>query len=622
MISQGEHPSGDVQLLDHVIAEYLRAEAAGQAGERQLWLDRYPACADGLTEFFEDRARVDRLMMPVRIERQASSRVGLSTGVFTPRKLSTDDRTVEFRPEPPSLSTTRYRPLHFHARGGMGEIWLAHDERIGRRVAIKKLRAGRDSQQARFLIEAQITGQLEHPSIVPLHDLGTDDAGQPFYVMKFIQGRKLKDAIASFHADHAAADLSDDLEFRRLLETFVSVCNVVAYAHHKGVLHRDIKPDNVMLGPYGETLVVDWGLAKLIGQPDELRESGVRLGGSGSTATQDGAIVGSPYYMSPEGAEGRPEAVDQSSDVYLLGATLYEILTARPPRQGASSWELVDLALHSQPVPPCRVNPRIPRALDAICMKAMAFRKENQYLTPLAVAEDVERYLAGTPTVAYKEPLLARAGRWMRRHRRSLLQAVAALCVLLLAGFAIDRYQQANIFAEREQARTQLGEFRRLADEAQYFAANSDAISEQVPYYDPRRAKTVGEAALAIAAPWGNQIGKLPLPDERAEVLRAKYALLLLLAQIDLQGTPPGPTSGNALALLDRAQTLQPPTRGYHQLRSRSLARAGESAAAERETKLADNPTAIVTAQDHFLAGEFLRARCRHRRQAAGRRQN
>ena len=133
---------------------------------------------------------------------------------------------------------------------------------------------------------------------MPLHDLGRDENGQPFYVMKFIQGRRLTDAIADYHAKKASSDWPSDLQFRRLLETFVSVCNAVAYAHSKGVLHRDIKPDNVMLGPYGETLVVDWGLAKGLGQPDQPASTSVRLsGGASSSATQDGTIVGSPYYI-------------------------------------------------------------------------------------------------------------------------------------------------------------------------------------------------------------------------------------------------------------------------------------------------------------------------------------
>ena len=413
MSAQGETPIGDDSLIDVAIAEFLRAEAAGEAGERQQWLERFPDCADSLAEFFDDRDGIDRMMMPVRINLPVQVLDSQSTEIYpavqvlatnwhTPHDvgvrvdpLSTEERKYATRPspqlspqhspragdaksvpEPPRLTNARYRPLRFHARGGMGEIWLAIDERIGRKVAVKKLRCGRESEHARFLVEAQITGQLEHPSIVPLHDIGLDDAGQPFYVMKYIHGRRLREAVGKYHEERHSADWPNDLEFRRLLETFVRICNVVAYAHHKGVLHRDIKPDNVMLGPYGETLVVDWGLAKVIGQPEEVLTSGVRLPGSGSTATQDGAVVGSPAYVSPEGAEGRPEAVDQTSDVYLLGATLYEILTARPPRQGSTSWELIDLALHSQPTAPRKIDPQIPRPWKQFASKPWPFARK------------------------------------------------------------------------------------------------------------------------------------------------------------------------------------------------------------------------------------------------------
>ncbi len=335
----------------------------------------------------------------------------------------------------------------------MGEIWLAEDTRIGRQVALKKLRAGRQERQARFLVEAQVTGQLEHPSVVPLHDLGHDENGQPFYVMKFIQGRRLTDAIADYHAKKASSDWPSDLQFRRLLETFVSVCNAVAYAHSKGVLHRDIKPDNVMLGPYGETLVVDWGLAKVLGQPDQPASTSVRLsGGASSSATQDGAIVGSPYYMAPEGAERGADAIDHLSDVYLLGATLYQILTAKPPRQGSSQQELIDLARKGRPIIPRQVDPRIPRTLEAICLKAMAYRKEDRYDNPISLAEDIQRFLAGEPTSVYKEPWWAQLGRWIHRHRRKILRAAAMGCVLVLGGLALRGYRQAQWFAEREQA--------------------------------------------------------------------------------------------------------------------------------------------------------------------------
>src|SRR5262245_11560199 len=178
MISQGERPKGYSQLIDQVIFEYLQAEAEGRAGDRQQWLDRYPTCAADLAEFLNDRDRLDRMMNPVQVNRQISKDGDEGTHLYSPIRGGENVQTVDHRPEPPNLTSTRYRPLRFHAHGGMGEIWLAKDERIGRDVAIKKLRRGRESQEPRFFVEAQITGQLEHPSVVPLHDLGVDDAGQ------------------------------------------------------------------------------------------------------------------------------------------------------------------------------------------------------------------------------------------------------------------------------------------------------------------------------------------------------------------------------------------------------------------------------------------------------------
>jgi tetratricopeptide (TPR) repeat protein len=425
--------------------------------------------------------------------------------------------------------------------------------------------------------------------------------------MKFIQGRKLKDAIAGFHEHKPPLDCFDNLEFRRLLETFVSICNVVAYAHSKGVLHRDIKPDNVMLGSYGETMVVDWGLAKVIGEPDEDHGSYVRLSGNGSTATQDGAIVGSPYYMSPEGAEGHPEAVDQASDVFLLGATLYEILTAKPPRDGSSSWELIDQARRCQPTSPRKINPRISRSLEAICMKAMAFEKKDRYATPLALAEDVERYLAGAAVDAYSEPLPMRIARWARRHRRRIVQSLTAACVIFLGLLAMNSYRQVHLLAERDDTRQKLDQFYRLADEAQFFAANTDAILERAPYYHPRRAQTAGEAALAIASPWGDQAERLPLPDARATLLRNKYDLLLLLARTELQSADRASDPHRALKLLEQARQSHAPSRGYYELRGLSLSLLGEGDAAVREQQFADHSDTLTSAQDQFLAGELLR---------------
>jgi len=227
----------------------------------------------------------------------------------------------------------------------MGEVWMAEDTSIGRQVALKRMLGQRPDQIHRFLVEAQVTGQLEHPGIVPVHELGTNDQGEPFYVMKFVQGRTLQKIIEDHHARPGRR--TDDVENFRLLQIFLSLCQTVAYAHSRGVLHRDLKPENVMLGAFGETILLDWGIAKVMGQPDSHAAGegdGQGTGtGNGSlvhlheadeeTATRAGAIMGTPSYMAPEVAAGLNAEVDQRSDVYLLGATLYEILTGRQPRR-------------------------------------------------------------------------------------------------------------------------------------------------------------------------------------------------------------------------------------------------------------------------------------------------
>jgi serine/threonine protein kinase/Tfp pilus assembly protein PilF len=605
MIHQQSSPSGDDSLLNRAIAEFLKADSAGTPGNRQQWLERYPQCAAELAEFFDDLEHVGGAVAPLRINSSDPPSQSNTTGDVA----ATSDPlgTLDFSPPPSPLLSTRYRLGKYHAGGGMGEIWIADDERIGRRVAVKKMRNGRNIDHSRFFVEAQITGQLEHPSVVPLHDLGIDDDGRPFYVMKFIRGRRLREAIAEFHTRKVAEDWTEDVDFRRLLEILVTICNTVAYAHSKGVLHRDIKPDNVMLGPYGETLVVDWGLAKVLGQKEQLVGSGVTLTSGASTATQDGTIVGSPYYMPPEGAEGHPEAVDQTSDVYLLGATLYEILTERPPRRGSSNWELIDLALHSRPTAPRKVNPRVPRPLEAICLKAMAFRKQDRYQTPLELAADVERFLAGAPVAAYAEPLTARIVRWIRRHRRALSSAAAAMSLLTLAAFAYTSYREASVLASRESARTALANFYRLADEAQFYAANSDPIGEEVPYYDPGHGQELGKTALAIASQWGTGAETLPLAEERDNLRDAEYSLLTLLAQSQLSSATNYSEPRTSIALLDQAKLLREPSRGLYLLYSRAHKDLGDFAAADNAERNAQSPDVGLTAQDHFLQGEFLR---------------
>jgi tRNA A-37 threonylcarbamoyl transferase component Bud32 len=334
--------------------------------------------------------------------------------------------------------------MRFHAKGGLGEVHVAEDTELCREVALKRVRrehSQNKESRLRFLREAEITARLEHPGVVPVHGLIHDANGEPCYAMRFVHGQTLAEAVHHFHeADKGKRHPGERrLALRQLLGSFVAVCKTMAYAHSRGVLHRDLKPSNVMLGPYGETLVLDWGLAKTFERDEEARASGEdTVRPSAATDNQEtrlGEAVGTPAYMAPEQAAGQWHVVGPASDVYGLGATLYYLLTGSPPfvARVHDRKELMALLQEVQrgafPAPRQRKK-GAPRGLEAACLKAMALRPEDRYLTPLELAKDVENWLADEPISAYREPLLARLGRWGRRHR-AWAQAGALSLVLI-----------------------------------------------------------------------------------------------------------------------------------------------------------------------------------------------
>jgi tRNA A-37 threonylcarbamoyl transferase component Bud32/predicted Zn-dependent protease len=517
----------------------------------------------------------------------------------------------------PRVRPDRYALKRFHARGGMGEVWLAEDCDVGRAVALKRMRRnGTPEEQERFLREARITGQLEHPGIVPVHELGSDENGQPVYVMKFVHGRTLTAAVKEYHESKTGREV----QLLRLLEVFVSLCQTVAYAHSRGVLHRDLKPDNVMLGPYGETLVLDWGLAKVIGQA-EGGEGGVSIALSQSGESMEsvaGSVRGTPGYMPPEMAGGEVEAIDQLSDVYLLGATLYQVLTGRQPRRGKSLPELLTEARTAGPPAPRSFDPAIPRPLEAICLKAMAFAKADRYAGAAALAEDVQRYLAGEPVAAYPEGWPARAIRWARKHRQALgrafvagaVMAVVAICFFVVR-YALDKKAAAeqreaqSKEAQRlqDEAHARLAEFDRKADESRFYLASTNPTAEQTPYFDPRKGEDAGREALAVA----DGLAGLPLSDgERDGVARQQYDLLLLLAQARTQDSSED-GARRALELVARAEGLGGRSAGLHRLRA-DCYRLLRDDRADEERRRAEVGEAPLTAEDHFLRGDRYRA--------------
>lgn len=293
-------------------------------------------------------------------------------------------------------SAPRYRLEKLHATGGMGRIWRAWDEQLHRQVAIKELRpevTRSPTLTERFLREARLTGQLEHPGIIPVHELSAGDGTRgPFYAMRFMQGETLHQAIQDYHRQPTGGN-HDGLGLVRLLAVFVAACNTVAYAHSHHVIHRDLKGDNVLLGKFGEVVVVDWGLARLVDGFDDQpgAEHLFAPDPTDSRLTLQGQVVGTPAYMSPEQADGRID-LDHRTDIYSLGAILYEILTGRPPYTGSSTVEILLAAQRGDPVPPRQIAPHVPHVLEAICIKALARNRDDRFSSAAELALDVQRW--------------------------------------------------------------------------------------------------------------------------------------------------------------------------------------------------------------------------------------
>jgi serine/threonine-protein kinase len=358
----------------------------------------------------------------------------------------------------------RFKVIRPHARGGLGVVHLALDRELNREVALKQIQerhADDAASRARFVFEAEVTGALEHPGIVPVYSLGADASGRPFYAMRFIRGVTLSDQIESFHSPEAqAADPGTrTLLLRKLLRRFIDVCNAIDYAHGRGVLHRDLKPANIIVGEHGETLVVDWGLAKAVGRSD-MGTADERIivpgSASGSAETIEGSALGTPSYMSPEQALGRLDRLGPASDVCSLGATLYCLLAGKPPFVGRDALEALVKARNSDFPPPRQVNRFIAPTLEAVALKAMAHKPEDRYGSARALADDIERWMADEPTTARRERFDERARRWMRRRRTTVIAAVAALLAGLLGLGAVVAVQSAAN-AALQSANHQLG---------------------------------------------------------------------------------------------------------------------------------------------------------------------
>lgn len=317
----------------------------------------------------------------------------------------------------PDFSGTKYRLIKELGHGGMGTVYLAEDTDLDREVAVKVLSAETDESalSRRMVREAQIIARLEHPGIVPVHDVGTLADGRVFYAMKLIRGERL---------DQYTANVAS---LKERLRKFQAACDAVSFAHAHGVIHRDLKPQNIMIGAFGEVLVLDWGVAKIL--PDAVLDRSdseaetLRLMPGAHTSgpqpeehtddTMRGTIIGTVKYMSPEQERGEINELDQRSDVYSLGAILYFLLTSRSPA----------------PVRPREVNAKVSKAAEAVCLKAMSASAWDRYDSAAQLAADVARLLNDEPVSAYRENLLEKVKRWVSKNRVLLLIVLAYLLV-------------------------------------------------------------------------------------------------------------------------------------------------------------------------------------------------
>ena len=294
-------------------------------------------------------------------------------------------RTVVVNPD---FSSTKYTFVKELGSGGMGTVYLAEDRELNRLVAIKVLNTPEATEDLRNRMtrEAQIIARLEHPGIVPVHDVGVLPDGRVFYAMKFVRGSRLDEYTAQ------------DSSIRDRLRKFQAVCDAVAFAHAHGVIHRDLKPQNIMIGSFGEVLVLDWGVAKIRDDPRP----------SASFQTMEGTVIGTRHYMSPEQARGEIDELDERSDIYALGAVLYFLLNDQS---------------------------KVRKAARAICSKAMAPAKDDRYSTASDLSADIGRLLDAEPVSAYRESAIERVSRWVSKNRFLVLLVLAYLLMRIFLIF-------------------------------------------------------------------------------------------------------------------------------------------------------------------------------------------
>ncbi len=481
-----------------------------------------------------------------------------------------------------------YEILGELGRGGMGIVYWARQLALKRSVALKMIVVGADEGvRLRFRVEAEAVARLQHPNIVQIHEIGEHE-GQPYLCLEYVAGGSLHEKISRTGLP--------DREAAQLVET---LARAIHYTHQQGILHRDLKPTNILLAADGTPKITDFGLAKLLDQ------------NAGLTRTE--ALLGTPNYMPPEQAGGDTRKIGAASDVYSLGAVLYELLTGRAPFRGTTLYNTLEQVRTQLPVAPRRLRRPIARDLDTICLKCLEKEPAHRYASAAALADDLRNYLDGNSIRARPAPFWQRGWRFMRR-RPAVAACLLAVAAVTCLGLGAGTYFRVTDDLKGHVAEEQYQHFVQHRDDAFFYGLlmpdQGAAFLGTEAAANARKAEAAAQEALTLAGI--NLDGDDPIPSRLPPIRKAEadtdcYALLLVLASLRQQQIPPGESSGKAgqraLRTLEVAHRLGLETRAYYVRRTDVLERLGNVAEAAKNSERA-SAVAVTGTLDYFLLGE------------------